>query len=130
MTQETFKYSYSAKEQNEVQKIRKKYLPREENRLEELRRLDDAVQSSGMLEALVAGIGGMLLFGLGLCLNTQIIANGTFFVVLGVLLEVAGIVGMLAAYPVYRFVFSKTKARMTPRILELATQLSGDNKEV
>jgi len=46
----TFIYSYSAKENKEVQEIRKKYLPQEESKLDELRRLDSAVQTSGMME--------------------------------------------------------------------------------
>ena len=57
----TFIYSYSAKENKEVQEIRKKYLPQEESKLDELRRLDSAVQTSGMMESLCAGIGGALL---------------------------------------------------------------------
>ena len=69
MNQETtFIYNYSAKENKEVQEIRSKYLPREESKLEELKRLDYTVQNSGMIESLCAGIGGILMFGLGLCL--------------------------------------------------------------
>lgn len=40
MNQETFTYSYSAKRNSEVLEIRKKYLPQEESKLEELKRLD------------------------------------------------------------------------------------------
>ena len=36
MTDTTFSYRYSAKENKEVQEIRRKYLPREESKLEEL----------------------------------------------------------------------------------------------
>lgn len=35
----TFQYTYSAREQEEVKKIRSKYLPREEDKMERLRRL-------------------------------------------------------------------------------------------
>ena len=38
--EETFRYTYSAKEQSEVEAIRKKYLPPEENKMEQLRKLD------------------------------------------------------------------------------------------
>lgn len=41
MNQEnTFTYKYSAKENKEVQEIRKKYLPQSESKLDELKRLD------------------------------------------------------------------------------------------
>ena len=46
---ESFEYTYSAPEQEEVRKIRDKYLPREEreNKLEQLRRLDRSVTEKG-----------------------------------------------------------------------------------
>ena len=118
MNQEnTFSYKYSAKENKEVQEIRKKYLPQSESKLDELKRLDEAVQNSGMLEALCAGIGGLLVFGLGMCFAMQVIGSGALMVALGVLLGIAGVVCMVAAYPIYRSVFSKTKSKYTPRIL-------------
>ena len=120
----TFIYRYSAKENTEVQEIRKKYLPREESKFEELKRLDYTVQNSGMMESLCAGIGGALVFGLGMCLAMQVIGSGVFLIALGVLLGIIGMGGMLAAYPVYRKVFDKTKQKLAPRILELTAELS------
>ena len=107
MNQEnTFSYKYSAKENKEVQEIRKKYLPQSESKLDELKRLDEAVQNSGMLEALCAGVGGLLVFGLGMCLAMQVIGSGMLMIALGILLGIAGMVCMVAAYPIYRSVFS------------------------
>ena len=120
----TFIYRYSAKENPEVQEIRKKYLPREESKFEELKRLDYTVQTAGTLESLCAGIGGALVFGLGMCLAMQIIGSGIILIALGVLLGIIGIGGMLIAYPVYRKVFNTTKEKYTPRILELTAELS------
>lgn len=123
-----FSYTYSAVANNEVQEIRKKYMPKEESKLEELKRLDYTVQTSGMIESLCAGIGGALVFGLGLCLAMQIVGSGIFLITLGVLLGIIGIGGMLAAYPIYRKVFDKTKQRFAPRILELTAELAGEKK--
>lgn len=119
----TFIYNYSAKDNKEVQEIRNKYLPREESKLEELKRLDYTVQSSGMIESLCAGIGGVLIFGLGLCLAMQVIGGGMFNIALGVLLGIVGIVGMIAAYPVYRRIAQKSKDEYAPRILQLTDEL-------
>lgn len=121
----TFIYRYSAAENKEIQEIRKKYLPQEENKYAELKRLDDTVQNSGMLESLCAGIGGALVFGLGLCLAMQVIGGGILLTLLGVLLGLIGMAGMLLAYPVYCRVFVSTKQKLTPRILELTEELSG-----
>lgn len=128
MNQETtFIYNYSAKENKEVQEIRSKYLPREESKLEELKRLDYAVQNSGMIESLCAGIGGSLIFGFGLCLAMQVIGNGMVSIVFGVLLGITGMVGMIAAYPVYRKMVQKAKAEYAPRILQLTDELMMKN---
>lgn len=125
----TFSYRYSAKENSEVQEIRKKYLPQSESKLEELKRLDRMVQNSGMLESLCIGVGGFLLFGLGICLAVQVIGNGVISVVFGVLLGIFGAVAMFIAYPVYRLFFNKTKKKYVPRILQLTEELSGEKTE-
>ena len=122
----TFIYRYSAKENKEVQEIRSKYLPREESKFEELKRLDDMVQNSGTLESLCFGIGGALVFGLGLCLAMQVIGSGALTTVLGVLIGIVGMVSMIVAYPIYRKVFDKTKEKLAPRILELTAELTGE----
>ena len=122
MNENAFSYTYSAACNQEVLNIRKKYLPRGETKLEELKRLDRLVQNSGVTESLCAGIGGYLVFGLGLCLAMEVIGH---MIWLGVILGLIGTAGMLAAFPVYRKFFNKAKAQHTPRILELAAQLSG-----
>ena len=129
MMENTFSYKYSAKENAEVQAIRKKYLPKSESKLEELKRLDETVQASGMVESLCAGIGGALIFGLGLCLAMQVIGSGLVMMIIGVLIGIVGMTGMLVAYPVYRKVFSATKEKYAPRILELTAELTGEKTE-
>lgn len=42
-----FTYTYSAAEQEEVKKIRQKYLRPEENKMEQLRKLDESVTKRG-----------------------------------------------------------------------------------
>lgn len=118
-----FSYIYSAKQNQEVLSIRNKYLPREETKLEELKRLDDLVQSSGVAEALCVGVCGCMVFGLGLCLAMEVIGS---YLWQGILLGLVGAAAMLCAYPVYRRHFRRAKAKHAPRILELAQELSGD----
>ena len=123
MNENTFQYTYSAKENQEVLNIRKKYMPHEETKMEELLRLDHRVQNSGVTESLCVGIGGALIFGLGFCLTMKVIGNAMW---LGILLGLIGAAGMLAAYPVYRNFFEKAKNEHTPRILELTAELTGN----
>ena len=124
MNENAFSYTYSAPINQEVLNIRKQYLPRPESKLEELKRLNDTVQTAGIIESLCAGIGGWLIFGLGVCLSMEEIGHN---VELGVILGLVGALGMLLAYPIYRGFFSKAKTRHTPRILELADELSRQN---
>lgn len=118
----TFHYTYRAQEIQEVLNIRKKYLPKEETKLEELKRLDSLVQNSGIAESLILGVGGCLVFGLGMCLAMEVIGNIMW---LGILLGLIGTVGMILAYPVNRKCYNKAKAEHAPRILELTAELSG-----
>lgn len=121
----TFSYTYRARENQEVLDIRKKYLPQEESKLDELKRLDSMVQTSGVAESLCAGIGGALIFGIGMCLSMRVIGNAAW---LGVILGLAGAVGMLSAFPVYRKHFNKAKEQHRPRILQLTAELTGEIK--
>ncbi len=117
----SFSYTYSASDNQEVLRIRKKYLPQEESKLEELKRLDHLVQGSGVMESLCTGIGSCLVFGTGLCFAMQVIGNAVW---LGIVLGLIGAVGMIAAFPTYKKYFNKAKARHTPRILELTAELT------
>jgi len=119
---DTFSYTYSATENREVLNIRNKYLPRQESKLEELKRLDDLVQTSGVSQGLCMGIGGCLVFGLGLCIAMEVIGHVVW---LGILLGLMGVAGMLSAFPIYRRFFNKAKARYAPRILELIAEING-----
>lgn len=125
--QATFSYRYSAKENKEIEEIRKKYLPQEESKLDELKRLDSTVQNSGIMQSLCAGVGGALIFGLGMCLAMEVIGGGILLIAFGVILDIVGIVGMLGAYPVYQKILADTKERLAPRIIELANELSVKN---
>ena len=123
MNEIAFSYTYSATCNQEVLNIRKKYLPREETKLEELKRLDSLVQNSGIMEALIIGVGGCLVFGFGMCLAMKVIGDAMW---LGILLGIFGAIGMAFAYPVNRRCYNKVKNQHLPRILELTAELTGN----
>ena len=64
--QEKFSYTYSAKQQEEIKNIRKKYTVPEENKMEQLRRLDSGVMKKAACISLIVGIVGVLIFGMGM----------------------------------------------------------------
>lgn len=120
---EGFSYTYSASEQEEIEQIRKKYLPKESGGMEELRRLDAMVERQGLITSLCLGIGGTLLLGIGLCC----VLMWTRFFALGVVVGVIGIVGIALAYPANQYVIKKEREKNAPRILELTEELLHDS---
>lgn len=122
-----FIYTYSAEEKDEIERIRKKYLPREESKLDELKRLDRSVEKSGMIASVTVGIIGSLILGFGMCMAMQVIGSGALTVTLGVITGIIGIAIMLITYPVFRKLQEKAKAKFAPRILELTDKLSSEN---
>lgn len=119
-TNNVFTYQYSAAQNREVEHIRKKYLPGEENKLEKLRKLDDRVQSAGMIPALCLGVIGCLVFGVGMCFGLDVLAGSDL---LSVLFGIIGVTVMIPAYPLYRHIARKTKAELTPEILRLSDEI-------
>lgn len=117
---ETFSYSYSAKQQEEINAIRKKYLPREEDKMEKLRKLDQSAAKPGMIAALTAGIVGTLLLGVGMCC-TMVWAETMF--IPGIIIGVTGIAGVAAAYPLYTHITRKQREKLAPEILRLTDEL-------
>ena len=118
---ENFEYSYSAERQSEIDAIRKKYLPREEqeSKMEQLRKLDASVGTRALIASMALGILSALVFGVGMC---------CFLVwslwLLGALLCVIGVIGMLVAPWLYRRLVEKRKAEIAPEILRLTEELS------
>ena len=116
-----FEYSYSAERQSEIEAIRKKYLPQneQESKLEQLRKLDASVGTRALIVSMALGIVSALVFGVGMC---------CFLVwslwVLGALLCVVGIIGMLVAPWLYRRLVEKRKEEIAPEILRLTEELS------
>ena len=118
---ETFEYTYSAKRQEEIEKIRKKYMPKEEDKMELLRKLDRDVTKPGSIWSLAIGIIGCLLLGVGMCC-TMVWAESFF--VLGIIVGILGMVVMGTAYPVYVKVTKREREKLAPQILALTEELS------
>lgn len=115
-----FSYQYSAIQNREVEYIRKKYLPKEESRIEKLRKLDKRVQSSGIIPAMSIGIAGVLIFGIGMCFGLDVLMGSD---IMTFLFGGIGVALMLPAYPMFRYIHTKTKKALAPEILRLADEI-------
>lgn len=116
---ETFTYTYSAKEQEEVKSIRQKYIPREENKLEQLRRLDESVTRPGTIFSILLGTISTLILGVGMC--CALVWTNLF--VLGIIIGMIGIAGVALAYPVFNTITRKQREKLAPQIMKLSAEL-------
>lgn len=116
---ESFHFTYSAKEQEEIKKIRQKYIP-ENNKMDLLRRLDKSVTQKGMIYAIALGIIGSLLLGIGMCCT--MVWSAVWFLP-GIAIGIIGIGIMAVAYPAYNYITKKEREKIAPEILRLADEL-------
>ena len=116
----TFQYTYSAREQAEIRRIRDKYVPRRESKLERLQRLDASVTQKATVTAISVGVAGTLVMGAGM---SCCLAFGGAWFVPGIIIGVAGMVVISAAYPIYTRVMQRERERIAPEILRLTDEL-------
>lgn len=128
MENQEFNYTYSATQQEELKKIRQKYEPQEEDKMEHLRRLDASAYKKPTMISICLGVLGALIMGFGMSLvmsNMGIILglSGMMAMVIGIIIGVVGIVLVCFAYPVYKKILEKEKTRIAPEILRLTDEL-------
>lgn len=122
---ERFSYTYSAAQQQEIEDIRKKYLPKEENPVEQLRKLHCSATQKAQACSIALGIVGALVLGTGmsLCMTELSGFLGDTAMFVGIPVGIAGLVLVALAYPVYNRVLKKERARIAPEILRLTDEL-------
>ena len=116
----TFQYTYSAREQEELKRIRSKYVPKEENKMELLRRLDARVYQKATMYSIIIGVIGALILGTGM--SCCLVWGGAVFV-LGIVIGVIGMAIVAMAYPVYNCMLKKEREKAAPEILRLTEEL-------
>lgn len=122
---DNFSFTYSAQQQKEVEAIRSQYIPKEENKMEQLRRLHAIPARKAQAASLTVGILGALIMGTGMSLvMTELgAALGNLAMVLGILLGLAGMILVALAYPVYNRVLKANREKIAPQILQLSDEL-------
>lgn len=122
---ENFSFTYSAQQQKEVEAIRNKYLPKKEDKMEQLRKLHAIPTQKAQTAAIVMGVVGALIMGTGMSLAMTEVgaALGSLAMVLGIVVGIAGMVLVALAYPLYNRVLKKQRAQIAPEILRLSEEL-------
>ena len=125
MDNHSFEYTYSAEQQKEVEEIRKKYLPKEEDKMEQLRKLHAIPTQKAQAASLAVGIIGALIMGTGmsLCMTELSGFLGGTAMFIGIPVGIVGIVFVALAYPAYNRVLKKQREKIAPEILRLSDEL-------
>ncbi len=128
--QSGFSYTYSAKEQAELKKIREKYTPSTvaEDKMARLRRLDAGVTRTALAFSLVIGILGALILGFGMSLvmtdlSKILGSHRDMAMPIGIVIGIVG--GLIAslAYPIYQAIVKYKRRKIAPEILRLTDEL-------
>ncbi len=121
-----FSYTYSApteEERREIEDIRRAYAPatESEDKLTQIRTLNERATRPARIAALTLGIGGILLFGLGMSMTLawELIAGG-------IVVAVIGMIATIVAKPVRRVLLKLGKQKYGAEILRLTDELLGE----
>ena len=117
---EQFNYTYSAKQQEEIKKIREKYMAQEEDKMEQLRRLDQSVTQKSTMYSIVIGVIGAL--GMGTGMSCCMVWQGVWFIP-GIFVGIIGIALVGCAYPLYNHITKKEREKIAPEIIRLTDEL-------
>lgn len=125
MENHAFEYTYCAQRQKEVEEIRKAYLPKEEDKMAELRKLHRIPTQKAQSASIAVGVMGALILGTGmsLCMTEIGSALGDLALVLGIVVGLLGMVLVAAAYPIYSRTLKKEREKIAPEILQLTDEL-------
>ena len=120
MSDKTFSYTYSAKQHEEIKKIRDKYAEGETDKMELLRKLDASTTKKSTMYSIIIGVVGTLIMGLGM--SFALVWTDTLLV-LGIIIGIVGIGILALAYPAYNHITKLERKKVAPQILELTNEL-------
>jgi hypothetical protein len=115
-----FNYTYSPKQQDDIDAIKQKYMEKNECKTDKILRLDQNVNRKGTIVSIVVGIVGMMLLGIGMSLLFTI---GGMMYIFGSVIGLIGVGVIAAAYPLYIITIKKERKKIAPIIMKLIEEL-------
>ncbi|MCR5823855.1 MAG: dihydropteridine reductase [Lachnospiraceae bacterium] len=109
-----------------AESVAKDYMPRETNKVRQLKKLDDRAKLPAFVTALSLGVIGTLIFGAGMCFGLGVFGTGTVIMVTGILLGLIGVAICVINYPLFKKILKKGKEKYAFEILELAKEITGE----
>lgn len=108
-------YVANEQDQKRAENIRRQYVSRKDNRMEQLQKLDNKVKAPGRMIASMFGVIGVLALGAGMSLIT-VWGN----MQMGLLVSIPGLAVALLAYPVYAGITNSRKKQYAAEIMRLS----------
>lgn len=123
----TFSYTYSAKENKEIQEICMKYLPQNESELDALRKLDAKVKRPANIFAYVFGSLGAVVMGSGMSLIMTDIGSKIGMaevMVPGIIIGVMGMLMVVINYPIYKKILGSRRKKYADEVIALSDKIT------
>ena len=111
-------YLANEQDQKRAENIRRQYISREDNKIEQLQKLDNKVKAPGKIAASILGVIGALVLGAGMSL-IMVWEN----MYMGLIVSIPGLVVALLAYPVYAVITNSRKKKYAAEIIRLSDDL-------
>lgn len=109
--------------------IANEYSPKDTSKVIALKKLDWKAKRQAIIFAYGFGIAMSLVLGIGLCLSMQVIGNAsTLSTAFGIVVGLAGIVGVGVNYPIYKKLLEKGKRKYAFEIMQLAKEITEENE--
>ena len=110
-------YQASERDQKKAEGIRRQYVSREENKMEQLQKLDSRVKLPGKIAGSILGVIGALVMGAGMSL---VMVRGNM--AMGLALSIPGLAVLLLGFLAYYLITGSRKKKYAAEIM----RLSGD----
>lgn len=108
-----------------AEQLANEYAPKDTSKVVALRKLDAKAKLPATVFTYTLGIVAALVTGVGMCLSMKVIGSGTAVMfIIGIIIGIAGLVGMGVNYPVYKKLLKRGKQKYAFEIMELAKEIS------
>lgn len=112
-------YSANSADRVKAETIRRQYVNKGANKMDQLQKLDSKVKTPGMVMSFIFGILGALVMGSGMAM---IMVSGVVSAP-GLVLGIAGMVLVLLAYPLYASITGKRKKQYAQQVFDLTNAI-------
>ena len=108
-----------------AEQLANEYAPKDTSKVIALRKLDARAKLPATIFTDSFGIISSLVLGAGMCLTMGQIGSGsTGSFVLGIVIGIAGLIGIGVNYPIYKRILENGKKKYAFEIMELAKEIS------